>query len=55
MSKGLVGKPINPKSKTYGNLGWESPKDLAKACGNKELEWAEDAQGKEMGQGCPKG
>ena len=55
MSKGLVGMPINPKSKGYGNLGRGSPKELAKAHGNKELEWAEDAQGKEMGRGCPNG
>ena len=47
-----MGKPINPKSKGYGNLGQESPKDLAKAHENKELEWAEDAQRKEMGRGC---
>ena len=44
-------KPINPKSKGYGNTGQGSPKDLAKAHGNDELEWAEDAQGNEMGQG----
>ena len=25
---------------------------IAKAHGNVELEWAEDAQGKKMGQGC---
>ena len=39
-------KPINPKSKGYGNLGWRSPKDLAKTHGNgnEELEWAEDAK-----------
>ena len=43
VSKGLVGKPINPKSKGYGNLGRGSPKDLAKVHGNKELEWAKDA------------
>ena len=49
MSKGLVGKPINPKSKEYGNLGRGSPKNLVKAHGSKELEWAEDAQGKETG------
>ena len=49
-----MGKPINSKSKGYGNLGWESPKDLAKAHGNKEFEWAEDAQKDEMGQGSPK-
>ena len=45
----MVGKPINPKNKGYGNLDQESPKDLAKAHENKELEWAEDAQRKEMG------
>ena len=48
----MVGKPINPKSKGYGNLGQESPKDLAKAHENKEWngprmpkerKWAEDA------------
>ena len=44
-----MGKPINPKTKGYGNLGRGSPKDLANAHGNKELEWAEDTQGKEMG------
>ena len=38
-----MGKPINPKSKGYGNLGWGSPKDLAKVHGNKELEWAKEA------------
>ena len=51
---GLVGKPINPKSKGYDNLGWGNLKNLAKAHGNERLEWAEDAQGNEMGQGCPK-
>ena len=49
-----MGKPIKPKSKEYGNLDWRSPKDLAKSHENKELEWAEDAQKDEMGQGCPK-
>ena len=44
MSKGLVEKPINPKSKGYGNLDRRSPKDLAKTHGNEELEWAEDAK-----------
>ena len=47
-----MGKPINPKNKGYGNLDQESPKDLAKAHENKELEWAEDAQRKKMGRGC---
>ena len=51
---GLVGKPINPKSKGYDNLGWGNLKNLAKAHGNERLEWAGDAQGNEMGQGCPK-
>ena len=51
ISKGLEEKPINPKSKGYGNMGQGSPKDLAKAHGNDELEWAEGAQGNEMGQG----
>ena len=45
-----MGKPINPKSKGCGNLGRKSLKDLAKAHGNKELEWAKDAQKDEMGQ-----
>ena len=54
VSKGLVEKPINPKSKGYGNTGQGSLKDLAKAHGNDEQEWAEDAQGNEMGQGSPK-
>ena len=45
---------MNPKSKGYGNLDRRSPKDLAKAHGNKELEWAEDAQKDEMAQGSPK-
>ena len=31
-----------------------SPKYLAKAYGNAELEWIEDARGKEMGRECPK-
>ena len=48
-----MGKSINPKSKGYGNLGRGSPKDLTKAHGNKELEWAEDSQKDEMGQGSP--
>ena len=39
---GLVGKPINPKSKRYGNLDWRNPKDLAKAYGNEGLEWVGD-------------
>ena len=43
VSKGLVEKPINPECKGYGNLRWGSPKDLAKAHGNEELEWDEDA------------
>ena len=46
--------PISLESKGYGDLGRGSPKDLAKAHGNDELEWAEDAQGNEMGQGSPK-
>ena len=37
-------KPISPKSKGYGNLGWGSSKDLAKAHGNEGLEWAKEAQ-----------
>ena len=53
--KGVDGKPINSKSKGYGDLGWRSPKELAKVHGNKELEWAKDAQGKEMGRGRPNG
>ena len=45
---------MNPKSKGYGNLGRRgSPKDSAKVYGNKELEWAEDAQKDKMGQGSP--
>ena len=51
---GLVKRPINPKSKGYGNLGRGSPKDLAKAHGNEGLEWTRDAQGNETGRGCPK-
>ena len=51
---GLVGKPINPKSKGYGNLGWGNLKNLAKAHRNERLEWAGDAQGNEMDRGCPK-
>jgi len=43
-----VEKPINPESKGCGNLGRGSPKYLAKAHGNEELEWVEDAQGDEM-------
>ena len=35
---GLGEKPINPKSKGYGNLGWGSLKGLAKAHGNEGLE-----------------
>ena len=38
----LVEKPINLKSKGYGNLGWRSPKDFAKAHVNEGLEWARD-------------
>ena len=37
-------KPINLENKGYGNLGWGSPRDLAKAHRSKELEWAKDAQ-----------
>ena len=51
---GLVGKPINPKSKGYGNLDWENPKDLAKIHRNERLEWVGDARGNKIGQGCPK-
>ena len=47
-------KPISLESKGYGNLDREGPKDLAKAHDNEGLEWAEDTQGNEMGQGCPK-
>ena len=50
-----MGEPVNPQSKGYGNLGRGSPKDLAKAHGNEELEWAEDAQGNRTSRGCPKG
>ena len=53
---------MNPKSKGNGNLGQGSPKDLAKAHGSKnglrmpkKRKQAEDAQGKEVGRGCPKG
>jgi len=53
---------MNPKSKRYGNLDRGSPKDLAKAHGSKngprmpkKRKWAEDAHGKEIGRGCPKG
>ena len=51
---GLVEKPISPESKEYGNLGWRSPKDLAKVDGNEGLEWAGDARGNETGRGRPK-
>ena len=51
---GLVEKPINFKSKGYGNLGRGSPKDLAKTYGNEGLEQAEDAQKNKMGQGSPR-
>ena len=47
-------KPISPESKRYGNLGWGSLKNLAKAHGNEGLEWAGDAQRNETSQGCPK-
>ena len=50
---GLVGKPINPKSKGYGNFGRGSLKDLVKAIVNEGLEWVGDAWGNEMGRGCP--
>ena len=46
--------PISPESKGYGDLGRGSPKDLAKAHGNKGLKWTRDAQGNETGQGCLK-
>ena len=55
-----MGKPINPKSKGYGNLGRGSPKDLEKPMEiknwnrprmPKERKWAKDAQKDEMGQG----
>ena len=42
-------KPRSPKSKGYGNLGRGSPKYLAKAHENEELECARDAQGNEIG------
>ena len=51
---GLVEKPINPKSKRYGNLGQRSPKGLTKAHENEGLEQTGDARGNEMGRGCPK-
>ena len=47
-------KPINPESEGCGNLVRGNPKELAKAYGNEVLEWAEDAQRNEIGQGCPK-
>ena len=47
-------KPRSPKSKGYGNLGRGSPKYLAKAHEIEELECARDAQGNEIGWGCPK-
>ena len=47
-------KPINPESEGYGNMSRENQKELAKAHGNEELEWAEDAQGNETGQEYPK-
>ena len=47
-------KPISLESKTYGNLGWGSLKNLAKVHGNEGLEWAGDAQRNETSQGCPK-
>ena len=49
----MVENTINLESKGYGNLGRESSKDLAKAHGNEELEWTENAQKNEMGQGSP--
>jgi len=49
-----VEKPINPESEGYGNMSRGSPKELAKAHGNKELEWAGDAQGNETGREYPK-
>ena len=45
---------MNPESKGYGNLGWGSPKDLAKTHENEELEWLNDAQGDETGWECLK-
>ena len=60
---GLVEKPISLESKGYGNLGQESPKNLAKAHRNEGLEWVgmleemkrtEVAQKNKMGQGSPK-
>ena len=42
-------KPINLENKGCGNLSRGNPKDLVKAHGNEELEWAKDAQGNEMG------
>ena len=50
---GVDGKSINLKSKGCDNLDRGSLKDLAKAHGSKELEWAEDAQKDEMSQGSP--
>ena len=47
--QGLLEKPRSPKSKGYGNLGRGSPKYLAKAHENEELECARDAQGNEIG------
>ena len=51
---GLVEKPINPKSKGYGNLGGRSPNNLAKTHRNEGLEWARNVQGSETGRGCPR-
>ena len=33
-------------------MGQGNPKELAKAHGNAEFEWVEEAQGKEIGQRC---
>ena len=55
-----MGKPINPKSKAYDNLGWEAQKTQQRPVGiknwnglrmPKERKWAKDAQKDEMGQG----
>ena len=50
-----VGTKANkPRKQRKWKLGWESPKDVAKAQMNVRMEWAKDAQRNKVGRGCPK-
>ena len=51
---GLVQRPMNPKSKGYGNWAGEAQRDVAIAYRNVRMDWAKDAQRYKVGQGRPR-